>query len=113
MNDNNFFDWLVKFFKRKKPIKVEPTYEELAAEAKWINIKANYCLEYLNERDEYFVKYRHKSGEWWYLRRWTEDYTLERARGNAIRVKDQNQFDMVIRLHQEWLKEGHIFVSFD
>lgn len=117
MNNNqqsNFFDWLVAFFKKKpKPLPKQPTYEELAAEAKWLNIKAKYAIEYLKEHNTYYVKYQHRSGEFWYLRRWTEDYTLERARGNAIRLTDPNQLDQVIRMHQEWIAGGHIHVSFD
>jgi hypothetical protein len=113
-NNSSLFDLVVGLFKKKpKPVVQQPTYEELAAEAKWLNIKAQYRLEKLTEHNAWFVQYRHKSGEWWYLRRWTEDYTLERARGNAIRVSDENQFDQVIRMHQEWLAGGHIFMSFD
>ena len=112
--NTSLFDVIVNFFKKKpKPAANVPTYDELAAEAKWLNIKAQYRLEKLNEHNAWFVQYRHKSGEWWYLRRWTEDYTLERARGNAIRVSDENQFDQVIRMHQEWIAGGHIFMSFD
>lgn len=113
-NDSGFFEWLVSLFKRKKPpVKIEPTYDELVAEAKWLNIKSKYALEYLKEHNAWFVKYQHKSGEYWYLRRWSDDYTLERARGNAIRLSDPSQLDMVIRMHQEWIAGGHIFMSFD
>jgi len=110
---NEFFEWIVNLFKKEKPKKIEPSYEELAQEAKWLNIKAKYRLEFLKEHNAYFVQYQHKSGEWWYLRRWTEDYTLERARGNAIRISDPNQLDQVIRMHQEWIADGHVFISFD
>jgi len=113
-NQENVFDWIVNLFKKKeKPVAKQPTHEELAAEAKWINIKAKYAIEYLKEQNAWFVKYRHNSGEFWYLRRWTEDYTLERARGNAIRIADPSQLDQVIRMHQEWIGEGHISMSFD
>src|SRR6478609_7703917 len=96
----SFFNWVVSLFKKKpKPVAKQPTYDELAAEAKWLNIKAKYALEYLKEHNAYYVKYQHRSGEFWYLRRWTEDYTLERARGNAIRLTDPNQLDQVIRMH--------------
>lgn len=111
---DSLFDWLVSLFKKKIPeVILPPTDEELAAEAKWLNIKAKYAVEYLKEHNEYFVKYMHKSGEWWYLRRWTEDFTLERARGNAIRIADPSHLDQVIRMHQEWINGGHISMSFD
>lgn len=118
MNQNkekeNFFDWVVGLFKKEIPeVKAPPTEEELAAEAKWLNIKAKYAIEYLKEQNAWFVKYRHHGGELWYLRRWTEDYTLERARGNAIRIGDPNELDQVIRSHQEWISDGHISISFN
>jgi hypothetical protein len=113
-NNDGFFEWVVSLFKKKKPpVKIQPTYEELLADAKWINIKAKYSIEYLKEHNAWFVKYMHKNGEWWYLRRWSDDYTLERARGNAIRIADPNQLDTVIKMHQEWIDGGHIFMSFD
>lgn len=113
----SFFETMVNLFKKKTPEIPEvkgPTIEELAAEAKWLTIKADYAIEHLKEHDAWFVKYKHKrSGEFWYLRRWVEDYTLERARGNAIRIADPSQLDQVIRMHQEWINGGHIFMSFD
>lgn len=113
-NQETLFDWLVNLFKKKqKPVVEKPNYDELLAEAKWLNIKSKYALEYLKEHNTYYVKYMHKSGELWYLRRWTEDYTLERARGNAIRLSDPSQLDQVIRMHQEWIAGGHISMSFD
>jgi len=75
-NDLSFFDWLVSLFKKKEKPVIKPSYEELAAEAKWIMIKAQYRLEYLKEHNTYYVQYLNKrSGDWLYLRRWTEDYT--------------------------------------
>lgn len=111
-NNNGFFEWLVGLFKEKKPVVIQPTPEELAEEARWIMIKSKYSLEFLKEHGSYFVRYRWRD-QWWYLRRWDEDYTLERVRGNAIRIKDPLSIDQVIKLHQEWIGEGHIHLNFD
>lgn len=106
----SLFDWLVSLFKKKSKT---PSIDELAADAKWHLTKAKYRIEFLKEHDAWFVQYKHHNGEWLYLRRWPEDYTLERARGNAIRISDPNELDSVIRLHQDWINEGHIFMSFE
>lgn len=107
--DMGFFEWIVSLFKKEKPVAVvPPTAEELEKEAKWIKIKSMYSLEFLEHHEFYYVRYRFKD-QWWYLRRWDDDYTLERVRGNAIQIKDPLYLDNIIRLHQEWINEGHIF----
>jgi len=122
MNKNSeepdFFQLIVNLFKRKKPVPPPlPSHEELVAEAKWINIKAKYSLEHLPVHGAYFVRYMFKN-QWWYLRRWDEDYTLERVRGNAIRIPESSSnvdldFDFIIKLHQEWINEGHVSLNYD
>jgi hypothetical protein len=110
---NNFFDWFVSLFKKPAPPKVvEPTPEEIKKQQEKDEIRKKYNLEYVESYNAYFVKYLSKN-QWWYLRRWDEDYTLERVKGNAIRISNPEHLESIIYLHQDWLKEGHIFMSFD
>jgi len=110
---NNFFDWFVGLFKKPAPPKVvEPTPEEIKKQKEKDEIRRKYNLEYVESYNAYFVKYLSKN-QWWYLRRWDEDYTLERVRGNAIRISNPEQLENIIYLHQDWIKDGHIFMSFD
>lgn len=116
-NNGGFFEWVVGLLKKPKPVVIEPTAEQIAADANWILIKSKYSLEYLPLQGAHFVRYRFKD-QWWYLRRWDDDYTLERVRGNAIRIPDTStnidqDFDFIIRLHQEWINEGHIFLNYE
>ncbi len=111
-NDSNFFNWLVGFFKKKKKV-IEPlSDDEFKKQLEWQEIKAKYRLEYLESVQLYFIQYLYND-QWWYLRRWDEDYTLERVRGNAIRVRQPNELDSVIFFHQDWIKQGHISLNYD
>jgi len=121
MNSNkeepDFFQLVVNLFKKKKPVPPpQPTVEELAEEAKWINTKAKYSLEHFPTHGIYLVRYMFKD-QWWYLRRWDEDYTLERVKGNAIKIPESpnydKDFDFIIKLHQEWINEGHVSLNYD
>lgn len=112
-SESNFFDWLVSLFQKPKTIlPPEPTKEELEEEARWVATKAKYRLEYLDTYKLYFVQYFH-NGQWYWLRRWDEDYVLEKVRGNALRISDPNELDSLIKFHQDWIKDGHIFLNFD
>jgi hypothetical protein len=117
--NGGFFEWIVSLIKKPKPVVVlppAPTAEELAAEAKWILIKSKYALEHLPTHGIYLVKYRYRD-QWWYLRRWAEDYTLERVKGMSLKIQDtpnyDHDLDLIIKLHQEWINEGHIHLNYD
>jgi hypothetical protein len=111
--DKGFFDWFVSLFKKEQPIPPpQPTQEEIEKEEKWKAIKAKYRLEYLETYKLYFVQYFYKE-QWLYLRRWDNDYVLEPVRGNALRISDPQQLDSIIMFHQDWINEGHIFMSFN
>jgi hypothetical protein len=110
--ESNFFEWLVSLFKKKPVPKFELSPEEIKLKEQKAKIRARYNLEYLESYNAYFVKYLYKD-QWWYLRRWDEDYTLERVRGNAIRINKPEELETVIYLHQDWISEGHIHVNFD
>lgn len=111
-NNSEFFEWFVSLFKRKKPVVVEPSLEEIRKKEEYENIRRRYNVEYVESYNAYFVKYLDRN-QWWYLRRWDEDYTLERVKGNAIRLAKPEHLESIIYQHQDWLKQGHIFMSFD
>lgn len=111
--ENNFFDWVVSLFKKKpEPIIVPPTPEELKKQKDFEEIRKKYNLEFVESYNAYFVRYLFKD-QWWYLRRWDEDYTLERVRGNAIRIAKTEYLEGIIYLHQDWIKDGKIFLPFE
>ena len=110
--DNTFFEWVVGLFKKPKPIVILPTHEELKKQKEWEETRKKYNLEFVESTGAYFVKYLSKN-QWWYLRRWDEDYTLERVKGNAIRISNSEHLESIIYRHQDWIKQGHIFLSYD
>lgn len=112
MEKNNFFDWFVSLFKKEKVEIPQKTQFDIEFEKKWNAIKRNYRLEYLETYNAYFVQYCQK-GEWFYLRHFDEDFTLDRARGNAIRLANPDDLDNIMRAHQDWIDEGHVFMTFD
>lgn len=107
-----FFEWIVGLFKRPKPVVVLPTPEEIQKEKEKEELHNKYSLEFVESYNCYFVRYLWRN-QWWYLRRWDEDYTLERVKGNAIRISDKNHLDRVIYLHQDWIKDGHVFLNYE
>jgi hypothetical protein len=92
-------------FKKKPPVLLPKTPEELAKE----KIRKRYRLEYLETLGVYFVQFEY-NGEWLYLRRWDDDYTFETVRGNAIQLRNPEMINEVIDRHQEWFKGGKIFL---
>ena len=92
-------------FKKKPSVFLPKTPEELAKE----NIRKRYRLEYLETLGVYFIQYEF-NGEWLYLRRWDDDYSFERVRGNAIQLRSPEMINEVIENHQEWFKGGKIFL---
>jgi len=98
---------LLSLFKRKpKPIPPPVRTEQEIANDKH---RAKYRLEYLE--NVYFVQY-HFNGDWWFLRRWDDDYILEERRGMGLRITDQNYLEDVITKHQEWLAGGRFFMAY-
>lgn len=115
MSDNTnkgFFEWVVGLIKKPKPVVVQPTPEELEKEKQLKELRSKYSLEYVESYKLYFVRYLWKD-QWWYLRRWDEDYTLERVRGNAVRIQEKEQLDQIIYLHQDWINQGHVFLNYE
>jgi hypothetical protein len=112
-NNNGFFEWIVGLFKKPPPPSIiEPSPEEIAQKKAWDETRAKYSLEFVESYNQYFVRYMWRD-QWWYLRRWDEDYTLERVRGNALRVEKPEQIDQIIYFHQDWIKAGHISLLYD
>jgi hypothetical protein len=107
-----FFEWFVGLFKKSEPLIVKPTPAELAKKKEQDEIRAKYSLEFIESYNCYFVRYFWRN-QWWYLRRWDEDYTLERVKGNAIRISEKEHLDQIIYLHQDWIKDGHIFLNYE
>lgn len=111
-NDNNFFDWFVGLFKKKKK-EIEPlSDDEFKMQLEWQEKKVKYRLEYLDSMKLYFVQYYYNE-QWWYLRKWDGDYFFERVRGNAIRINKPEELDQIIFFHQDWIKQGHIVLNYD
>lgn len=107
---SKFLSKITGLLKRKPRVlaPVPKTPEELEKE----RIRRKYKLEFFETLNLYFVMYEF-NGEWWYLRRWDDDYTLERARGNAVRLINPDNLQNTINLHQEWIKGGRIFLPFE
>lgn len=107
----NFLKKLLKHFE-KPPVVVQPNEEELRLEREWNAKKAKYSLEYMESTGTYYVRYADRGG-WLYLRLWLSgDYSYDRERGAAIKLRTQEELDAVIFRHQEWLDGGRIFLSF-
>ncbi len=109
---SGFFEWFVGLFKKPKQVIVEPSPEDVAKQKAQDVLRAKYSLEFLESYNCYFVKYLWRD-QWWYLRRWDEDYTLERVRGNAIRINEKEHLDSIIYFHQDWIKQGHVFLNYE
>ncbi len=101
---------LTSLFK-KKPVEV-PLPQKTEKELEFELIKRKYKLEYSEALNKYFVRYLF-NGDWYYLRRWEYDFGLEETRGRGILVQgDDENLNQLIKEHQEWIKEGHVFLPY-
>lgn len=99
-----FVDWIKSFFK-KKPEPIVKTEQELLNDKH----RSKYRVELFNNL--YYVQY-YFNGEWWYLRKWDEDYVFEESRGMGIRISELKLMEQIITSHQQWLSGGHFFLPF-
>ncbi len=99
---------ICNFFLKKKEVVKEKTLQEIEAD----RLRKCYRLEFMETLNQYFVQYHFKD-RWWYLRQWDDDYTLESARGNAIKLQTPEFLDTIIARHQEWMKGGRIFMPLE
>jgi len=100
----NILERLRNLFK-KKVVQPERTLQEINND----KYRAKYRMEFLG--GVYYVQYFFKD-QWWYLRKWDDDYMFEEKRGKAIRITDQSHIENVIAEHQAWIGEGHFFLPY-
>jgi hypothetical protein len=100
----NFLKKIFDFFK-KKPQPQPRSPQEIEND----KFRHKYKLEFL--LGVYFVLY-HFNEQWWYLRKWDEDYVFEETSGDSLRIQYPEYLENIITLHQEWLKSGKFFLPF-
>lgn len=66
-----------------------------------------YRLDFYDEW--YFVQYKF-NGDWWFLRKWEDDYVLEETRDKSLAFLDPNFLEDIITDHVKWQREGRLFL---